>query len=76
MIVECPQEENAVKIDGHYISLGRDTKGRLLALITIGHPNAGDKHVVVCSVHVVKDRKEATDWFAKSLTEKPWLPRS
>lgn len=76
MIVECPHEEHAVLVDGHYISLGRDTKGRLLAIITKGHPNAGDQKVEVCSAHVVKNRMEAADWFGKSLTEKPWLPRS
>lgn len=76
MIVECPKEGHATKIAGHYVSLGRAQDGRLLALITEGHPNAGDEKVTVCSVHVVQDRKEAAEWFAKELTEKPWLPRS
>lgn len=71
----CPKEGHATLVDGHYISLGRDSRGRLLAIITEGHPNAGDAETVVCSVHTVKDSLEATVWFAEQLIDKPWLPR-
>jgi len=75
MIVEYPYEGQTVMIDDYYISLGRNDEGYLLAIITKGHPNAGDKNVEVCDVQVVNNRNEAAEWFAESLTEKPWLPR-
>jgi hypothetical protein len=75
MIVECPRENQSVLIGDYYISLGRDESGRLLAIVTKGHPNAGDNKVEVCDIEIVKNLEEAAEWFTKSLTEKPWIPR-
>lgn len=68
----CPDENQAVEVDGHTLSLGRDKKGRLLAIITIGHPSVGDGKTEICDVEVVGDRQAAAVWFAKALMWKPW----
>lgn len=68
----CPDENEAVLADGHYLSLGRDKKGRLLAIITKGHPGIGNGKTEVCDVEIVEDRKAAAAWFAESLVWKPW----
>lgn len=70
----CPRENQATRWGEYVLSLGRDQKGRLLAIITKGHPDLGG-NTEVCDVEVVKDRTEAASWFGLALIERPWEPR-
>lgn len=46
--------------------------GKLLAIITQGHPQAGDKEVKVCSVNAVGSLEEASNWYDSEMRYKPW----
>lgn len=63
-------------LSGKFIlTVGRDTKGRLLAIITDGSKSDGDKDIIVLSVSIVKDTEEAKGWFKQQIEEMPWLKR-
>lgn len=57
------------------LNIGRDTKGRLLAVITDGSQKDGDEEIIVLSVEIVKDSTEAQVWFQKQMEEMPWMQR-
>ena len=57
------------------LNVGHDTKGRLLAILTDGSQKDGDKEIIVLSVQIVKNKKEAQVWFNKQIEEMPWLTR-
>jgi hypothetical protein len=62
--------------DRHYLTVGPDPKGRgLMAIISLGSPQHGDKNVTVCDVELVKNMQEAKKWFRKAMIEKPWETR-
>lgn len=71
----CPREDEATRYGEYFLSLGRDKKGRLLAIITKGHPNVSDQ-TEVCDITVVEDRECAAAWFGRALIEKPWEARN
>lgn len=59
-----------------YLTTGPDPKGRgLMAIVTLGQPQRGDKNVQVLDVELVKDQQEAEEWFARVLKERPWETR-
>jgi hypothetical protein len=59
-----------------YLSMGPDPKGRgVLAVISLGSPQRGDKDVTVCTLEIVKNRKEAKQWFRRMMIERPWEAR-
>ena len=63
--------------DTTYLTVDKDPHGRgLLAIITRGHPQQGDKECLVLTLEVVKDMKEANDWYDRMLIEQPWLERN
>ena len=49
--------------------------GVMIAVISLGSPQKGDKDITVCSVTSVKDVYEARQWFARMMLEKPWEVR-
>lgn len=49
--------------------------GRLIAVISLGSPQKGDKDIVVCSVNTVSTQEEAVDWYRRMLVERPWETR-
>jgi hypothetical protein len=46
-----------------------------IAVISQGSPQVGDGNVVVLTVEVVKNRKEAKAWYRQQLIERPWEQR-
>lgn len=62
--------------DRHYLTVGPDPKGRgLLAIISEGSPQRGDKNVTVCTLELVKNMKQAKKWFRQMMAERPWETR-
>ena len=61
-----------------YLSVLPSTpKGReLLAVMTQGSPQFGDKEVVVLTIEVVPDMNAANKWYDRMLIERPWVTRS
>ena len=56
------------------MTLGRDDKGRMLAIISRGgHPQRlGSGQCEVLDVEIVKSPKHAKRWFQQQLIAKPW----
>lgn len=59
----------------YYLTTGRDSYGRLLAVISLGSPQVGDATTTVCSVEIVKSQAEAKKWYRRMMKEKPWVTR-
>lgn len=60
-----------------YLTVGDDPKGRgLLAIMSRGSPQRGDKNVTVLTLEVVKNMKEAKAWFRRMKIEQPWEIRN
>ena len=73
--LEASEERYRHLVDhGFAIIATHDEKGRLLAIITKGHPDIGGD-TEVCDVEVVKDRTEAASWFGLALIKRAWEPR-
>lgn len=64
--------------DRYYLTTDDDPKGRgLIAIITLGSPQAGDEHCTVCTLEVgFATQKEAEAWFKRMLVEQPWNERN
>lgn len=60
----------------HYLTTGRDSQGRLIAICSLGSPQRGDRNVTVLDVEIVRDQAEARAWFERVLVERPWEARS
>lgn len=77
--VSCPKVGESLQLpDGSttlYLTLGRTARGRLLAIISEGHPDI-DKECTILDVEAVQPRKQAAEWFTRSLAERPWQERS
>ena len=58
------------------LTVGRDKKGGLLAIISDGSPQLGDEEVTILSVKVVKNKKAAREWFKRMTVERPWEERN
>jgi hypothetical protein len=57
----------------YYLStMMQDTTGDILAVISLGSPQKGDKEVVVCDVERCKTKAEAEAWFRQQMMLKPW----
>ncbi len=60
-----------------YLTVDKDPKGRgLLAIVTQGSPQFGDKEVTVLTLEVVSDMDAAYKWYDRMLVERPWIVRS
>lgn len=59
-----------------YLTTGKDSKGRLLAIMSQGSPQHGDEHVTVLMMEVVKNQKTARQWFRQMCVERPWESRN
>jgi hypothetical protein len=46
-----------------------------IAVISRGHPKAGDRTYAVLTVKVVKNEQEAKAWFKRMKIERPWEER-
>lgn len=60
----------------YYLTVGKEPKGRLLAIITQGHGQFGDQTIICCTLKIVKNVKEAKKWYKKMIIEKPWETRN
>jgi hypothetical protein len=63
--------------DCYYLTLSRDKltrKGKTgyLAVITKGSKILGDKEIIVCSVTLVKNKKQARLWYQKEMETREW----
>ena len=59
--------------DHIYLTVDTDPKGRgLLAIMTQGSPQFGDKEVIVLTLEVVPDMDAANKWYDQMLIERPW----
>lgn len=57
----------------YYLTTGDDPKGRgIIAIISLGSPQRGDKEVTVCDVEVCKNVKQAKKWYRRQMQTKPW----
>jgi len=58
-----------------YLTFGKDSQGRKIAIMSLGSPQHGDEMVTVLTLEVVKSTKEAKAWFKRMLVERPWETR-
>ena len=59
-----------------YMTVGRDTQDRLLAIISTGdNPKAKNAKITVLDVKHVENEDEAKIWFAESKINRPWETR-
>lgn len=47
-----------------------------IAVISDGSPQLGSEAVTVLTVEVVKNMKQAKEWFRRMKIERPWEPRN
>jgi len=47
----------------------------LIAVITQGHPRAGDANCTVLTLEIVEDMAAAERWYERMKVEKPWESR-
>lgn len=47
-----------------------------IAVISDGSPQLGSETVTVLTVEVVKNMKQAKEWFRRMKIERPWEPRN
>jgi hypothetical protein len=61
----------------HYLTTAPHPRkpDELLAIISHGSPQLGDKEVLVCTLTSVKTQEEAEKWFKEQLVTKPWETR-
>lgn len=60
-----------------YLTYGPNPKGKgLIAVISQGHPQLGDKEIIVLDIEIVPNRKAAKAWYRKMLVECPWEARN
>ena len=59
------------------LTVGRDSQGRMLAIIsTGGHPQINPEvQTTILTVEIVKNMKEAKAWFKQQSLERPWETR-
>lgn len=59
--------------DTMYLTVGKNPKGEgLIAVITLGQPQFGDKNCTVLSLEIVSNMKAAKIWFKRMKIERPW----
>lgn len=57
----------------YYLTCGDDPHGRgILAIISLGSPQRGDKEVTLCDLEVCKNMKAAKKWYRRQMETKPW----
>lgn len=57
----------------YYLTCDDDPKGRgILAIISLGSPQFGDKEVAVCDIEICKSMKAAKKWYRHQMKTKPW----
>ena len=62
--------------DRMYLTVGDNPNGGgLLAIVSLGQPQFGDERCTVLTLEVVKNMKEAKQWFRRMKIERPWEPR-
>jgi len=62
--------------DTMYLTVNENPDGPgLIAVITMGQPQLGDKCVVVLDVTIVPDIAAADAWYEREKIEKPWETR-
>lgn len=63
--------------DQYYLTTNPDPEhpGKLISVISLGHPQLGDKNVEVLDVGRFKDQRSADRWFKKQMKLKPWETR-
>jgi hypothetical protein len=62
--------------DTMYLTIKDDKeKGGMIAVISMGHPQLGDKNVNVLDVNRVPDKKAAEEWYERMKLERPWETR-
>lgn len=63
--------------DTWYLTIDKNPNGKgLLAVMTQGHPQFGDTNCKVLTLEIVKNEKEAKEWFQRMKVEQPWVTRS
>ena len=62
--------------DRLYLTVAPRSDGGLLAIISQGTPQRGDKTSTVLDVTSVATREEAKTWFDRMLIERPWEARN
>lgn len=59
-----------------YLTWDKNPKGAgLLAIISQGQPQLGDKNCTVLTLEVVPNAKAAKKWFRRMAQERPWETR-
>ena len=62
--------------DRMYLSVDENPDGPgLIAVITQGHPRAGDANCTVLTLEIVEDMAAAERWYERMKVEKPWESR-
>jgi hypothetical protein len=57
----------------YYLTCGPDPKGRgILAIISLGSPQRGDKEVTVCDMEICPSMKAARKWYKRQMKARPW----
>lgn len=61
----------------YYLSTGPHPRNphKLIAVISLGQPQYGDKKVLVCTVTTTTTQAEAEKWFKEQLAIRPWETR-
>ena len=62
--------------DRMYLTVDRDREnGGLIAVISLGSPQVGDKEITILTVERVKNMKGAKAWYRRMKVEQPWATR-
>lgn len=62
--------------DRMYLTVDQDREnGGMIAVITLGQPQVGDKNVTILSVERVRNMKQAKSWYRRMKVERPWQTR-
>jgi hypothetical protein len=63
--------------DHIYLTTDRNPNGPgLIAIMSQGSLQAGDKEVVVLTLEIVPDLAAAHRWYEQMLAEQPWIERN
>jgi len=62
--------------DRLYLTVAPRSDGGLLAIISQGTPQRGDKTCTVLKITSIATKEEAEAWFDRMLIERPWEARN
>lgn len=57
---------------GLYLTVGKASDGRTVAICSDGSPQRGHTSVMVLTVEIVGSTDQASEWFNRMAIEKPW----